>query len=174
MNLNPIPVKVRIHSVITDLTAPLPPDEEPDMTMLFPGTGNGEEPARETVSCTVTGRMTSDPEYLRVSYSEREDMGFSDDTTTTIYYKKSEPGVVTMVRTGGVSTAIRFSDKEPRQVVSYNTGIIPVDFVIHTNRIRNSLTEKGGELILDYDLEIRGSRTQRTLLRLRVTPEVEP
>lgn len=174
MNQNPISVKVHIHSVITDLTGPLPPDEEPDMTMLFPETDREEEPTRETVSCTVLGRLYSDADYLRVSYSESEDMGFSDNTTTTIYYKKNEPGTVMMVRTGGVSTAIRFSDKDPRQVVSYNTGMIPVDFVIHTNKVRNALTEKGGELILDYDLEIRGARTQRTLLRLCVSPEVLP
>lgn len=171
MNQNPIPVKIHIHSVITDLTGPLSPDEEPDMTMLFPATDRDEEPARETVSCAVLGRLYSDTEYLRVSYSEREDMGFSDNTTTTVYYKKNEPGTVMMVRTGGVSTAIRFSDREPRQVVSYNTDTIPIDFVIHTNKVKNALTEKGGELILDYDLEIRGARTQRTLLRLRVTPE---
>ncbi len=164
-------VRIRIHSVITELPGPFEIGAEPDMSLLFPGSGKDDMPEREMISCTVEGRLHSDGEYLRLSYNEREDMGFSDNTSTIVYFKKAEPETVTMVRTGDVSTAIRFSAAEKRQVVSYHTGYFPIEFVMNTNRVVNTLTENGGELFLDYEIEIRGTRTQRTVLRLRVTRE---
>ena len=42
--------------------------------------------------------------------------------------------------------------------------------VIDTTRVEHSLSEKGGRILADYTVEIRGSRTEKNRITLTVQP----
>jgi len=47
---------------------------------------------------------------------------------------------------------------------------MPVEFTVNTRKVGNTVTEKGGAILLDYCIEIRGVNTERNKLFIKVTP----
>ena len=105
---------------------------------------------------------------LLFSYEETELSGMEGSVTSVSFCDK-DPGVVTMMRDGTVKTVLVFEEGK-RNICVYNTMFIPFELAVHTYVLRNSLTEDGGELYLDYVLEMQGGAFERSKFQMDVRP----
>ncbi len=130
----------------------------------------GESGAPEHSEMTVEGRYHDDGTRVAISYDESELSGM-EGSRATISYQKNEPGVITMLRTGSVKTALLFEEGRCHQCV-YQTPIAPFDVCVQTDEVNNSL-EGVGALYLDYTVELRGAQPQRTKMTLTLLPSFD-
>ena len=116
---------------------------------IVPDQGYTDEP-----SSTVT-----------ISYDETELTGM-EGARSTITYRTCEPGLVTMIRTGMVSTALTFKAHH-HAICTYDTPYMPFSIGIHALIVDNRL-DTDGELKLDYIIEIRGARAERCEMTMKI------
>jgi uncharacterized beta-barrel protein YwiB (DUF1934 family) len=128
---------------------------------------NGEN---EHSEMTVEGRYHDDGIRVAISYDESELSGM-EGSRTTISYQKNEPGVITMLRTGSVKTALLFEKGRCHECV-YQTPIAHFDVRVQTDEVNNSL-EGVGVLYLDYTVELKGAQPQRTKMTLALLPSFD-
>ena len=131
---------------------------------------SARETETERISLTVQGRWHDDGARMSLSYRETELTGL-EGSTTSISYQKSDPLVISMLRTGTVRTALLFEEGKHHLSV-YETPIMPFEVCVFTRKIRNGL-EREGTLTLDYDIELRGADAEHTHFVLRVLPDFD-
>ncbi|MBR2388558.1 MAG: DUF1934 domain-containing protein [Clostridia bacterium] len=97
------------------------------------------------------------------AYDESEITGM-EGSKTSLSYDESNPSLVTMIRTGTVSTSLVFEQGKRHHCV-YKTPYMPFEVCVHTLKVDNKLdTEKS--LYIDYIIEIRGAKAERTKLTM--------
>ena len=101
-----------------------------------------------------------------LSYAESELTGM-DGTISTVTFRTDDPGLVTMLRSGAVKTALTFRAHH-RAICTYDTPYMPFQVGIHALIVDNRLLEDG-ELILDYIIEIKGGCAERCSMRVNIT-----
>lgn len=166
-------VRVSLHSQIINLTAA---DFEEEMlnSMLenaLPKLSDEEREAMtEEIDYITDGICVSSENHVEIAYEESETMGLAGVKTSLVWYKSS-PDVVTMVRTGNMTAGFVFSGIEPRQICTYETSVMPLEFCICTRRIDNNIDpdELNGKLFVDYSIEFRGMKTERNLLTVEIS-----
>ena len=110
--------------------------------------------------------FTEEPSYtVSVSYDETELTGMAG-ARSTVTYRTSDRGLVTMLRTGMVSTAMTFKAHH-RAICTYDTPYMPFSIGIHALTVDNRLDTEG-ELRLDYIIEIRGARAERCEMVMKI------
>lgn len=88
-----------------------------------------------------------------VAYEESELTGL-EGTKTTV---KLDGKTVALIRTGAYPSHMLFSEDE-RHVGLYHTPIgVGVTIATHTSHVRNTIGADGGELTIDYTVEIDNS-----------------
>ncbi len=167
-----LPVKVYINSIISEFLKPEEDTENDGFLLAAVISEETPEPSTDHIRYITTGMMYWGNGCCRITYAEREDMGFTD-AETTLSFSLEEPLAVTMTRTGTQSTVIRFDPASPRQIVTYGDGEFVMEFSVNTRAIENTVTESGGEILLDYVIEIHGIKTERNLFRIRIRPTGE-
>jgi len=115
----------------------------------------------------LEGRYHDDGTRVSISYKESEISGM-EGATTTVFFQKNEPGLVTMTRTGTVRTALVF-EAGCRHHCIYETPIMPFEVAVDTRSVENAL-EASGYLRLDYTVELRGANAERTRFEMRILP----
>jgi len=114
------------------------------------------------------GKFIEEDDKYAVVYEESEIMGL-EGCETSISYKKDSPGTIIMARTGSIVTGLVFDAEYKRHLCTYKTDFIPIEFFICIRKIENNLSyDNGGILFLDYDIEIRGARTERNRFFLEI------
>ena len=122
------------------------------------------------LTITPDGSFTEEPSYtVSIGYDETELTGM-EGARSTITYRTADRGLVTMLRTGMVSTAMTFKAHH-RAICTYDTPYMPFSIGIHALTVDNRL-DTDGELKLDYIIEIRGARAERCEMTMRIV-EVE-
>ena len=122
------------------------------------------------LTITPDGGFTEEPSYtVSIGYDETELTGM-EGARSTITYRTADRGLVTMLRTGMVSTAMTFKAHH-RAICTYDTPYMPFSIGIHALTVDNRL-DTDGELKLDYIIEIRGARAERCEMTMRIV-EVE-
>ena len=124
-----------------------------------------ESPEPEILDINTIGSYTDDGERISVSYSESEATGM-EGSTTTVTFLKSEPTVVSMIREGLVSTTLVFENGK-RHHCLYKTPFMPFEICVRTVKVSNSLLGVGA-LTLDYVVEIRGAKAERTKFSMQI------
>ena len=120
----------------------------------------------DTVELTTEGRMTiADDGEIILEYHETELTGMAG-ARSTVTYRTADRGLVSMIRSGLVSTAMTFKAHH-RAICTYETPYMPFQVGIHCLVVENRLLD-GGTLVLDYIIEIRGADVQRTTIRMNV------
>lgn len=147
-------VRIRIRSVRYEVEASLFSDEN-DFFMKE----ETETPEPESVELSVVGRCTTENGRIQISYDETEATGM-DGSVTSVSFLIDQPGIVSMIREGQVSTVLVFEAGKRHHCV-YNTPFMPFEVCVHTVKVENRLSD-GGYLNLDYMIEIRGARAERT------------
>ena len=135
---------------------------------------SSSEHGEELLELISEGRMQRliDPETgaetVTLSYPESELTGMQG-SQSSIIFRTDDPGLIHMVRTGTVSTALTFR-AHCRAICTYDTPYMPFQVGIHSLRVDNSLLETG-RLTLEYIIEIRGAQAERCRMEMTVMPE---
>ena len=118
------------------------------------------------MTVTPDGAFTEEPSYtVAVTYDETELTGMAG-ARSTITYRTADRGLVTMPRTGMVSTAMTFKAHH-RAICTYETPYMPFSIGIHALTVDNRL-DTDGILKLDYIIEIKGARAERCEMTMKI------
>lgn len=117
-------------------------------------------------SLTSEGVLKISEGRLSISYEETaiEDVA---GCTTVISFDLSNPDCVTVERCGPLSSVFVISKGE-RLFSVYSTPYGALDMCVYAKKVENGLAEKGGTLILDYAVELKGLTAQRTRMEVKV------
>lgn len=131
--------------------------------------GNGEV-VHDDCDMSAVGTLTDDGERIEIKYSEPEDGGMGN-TATQISFDNEEPGIITLFRSGDVSSALVFEEGK-RHMCSYRTPELSFEICVKSELVKNNITSEGGELELDYFLEFHGASAEHTVMNITVSPLV--
>ena len=118
------------------------------------------------MTVTPDTAFTETPSYtIAVTYDETELTGMAG-ARSTVTYRTCDRGVVSMIRSGLVSTAMTFKAHH-RTICTYETPYMPFSIGIHALTVDNRLDTEG-ILKLDYIIEIRGARAERCEMTMKI------
>ena len=119
--------------------------------------------SQEPIVLNTEGVMNIDDKRVELVYEESEITGM-EGSRTSVYFDIDNPGFVSMLRSGAISTSLLF-EKGKRHHCVYNTPIMPFEICVRTLKVENDILSKG-MLRLDYIIEIRGAKAERTKFEL--------
>lgn len=120
----------------------------------------------ETINYRASGTCRNSRDGLKLEYKEPVVTGM-DGTVTTVTV--SETGTVFVNRVGPLNTHMVFEAGKMHACI-YDTGYFPLQICIHTSKLENSLTLKGGCFDVEYSMEIGGRLASKNRLKIAVTP----
>ena len=103
-----------------------------------------------------------------IAYDESELTGM-EGSHTQVRFERNAPELVTMMRSGSVSTILVFEEGK-RHICTYQTPYMPFEICVYTKKVVNNLLESG-VIELDYIVEIRGAQAERTQFKIEVFEE---
>lgn len=89
---------------------------------------------------------------------------------TSVHFEKSNPNLVTLMRTGEFRLAMVF-EPDTRHICVYETPYMPIEMCIATHSLKNTLSERGGCLRVRYSIETNGMRCEMARIDLVVQPQ---
>lgn len=119
----------------------------------------------QEIALNTEGFMNIDGDRVELIYEESEITGM-EGSRTSVVFDNSDKGLVSMLRDGSVSTALVF-EKGKRHHCVYNTPIMPFEICVRTLKVENNILDDG-TLKLDYIIEIRGAKAERTKFELKI------
>ncbi len=170
-----VDVKIRIKSIVTDLA--LAESYKSTVKDGYFRSDDGRmlpieklaEACEDVIEYTVVGKYKEENGKAIICYDEPSDAGI-DNSITSLIFDVVDRSVVTMVRTGDINAAFRFDMNEKRQVCSYETPFMPIEFVVNTRNVANKIKNGKGAMLLDYVIEVRGVNTERNKMMIGVKP----
>ena len=137
-----VKLSITVNSVIDNLSDSGLPEGEPEINIF-----------------TTDGTLKLiDGGYL-ITFTEEQDSG---SATTNLYVYE---GGVRLVKSGAITSEMRFSEGEEFKTL-YCVGPYSFDMTVRTKKIRNSVTECGGELQLIYTMNVGG---QEKSVRMKIS-----
>lgn len=122
---------------------------------------DGQKP--DTIELVTAGTLLKEENGYTISYQESELTGL-DGTTTKLYIEGPR---VTLVREGSVNSQMIFEEGE-KHLSMYETPYGSMAVGIDTRRVVSTIGESGGDLRINYAIEIDNLLAGRTLFRLNV------
>lgn len=111
--------------------------------------------------CTTAG-MKTECGVVTITYEE------NTGCTSEIIFDTGKPDMVTIHRTGGIMNTIVL-EKGKRHISVYNTPVMPFETAVLAKKVDVNMTyEDGGDIALDYLVELRGMDLQRTEMKIHV------
>jgi uncharacterized beta-barrel protein YwiB (DUF1934 family) len=173
-------VAIRFKSIITDLS--LPGLVKVGEMLCDPMAKNDESKKNEIETklsaCereiyeNISGaELSSDGTQMSLVYED--DLGAEGRCINMVNFDIEKPNCIRIVRDGTISSSMTFDAASPFSRCSYSASGIPFEFGIYTRAVKNSLSEKGGSLIIDYVLDIRGHKVQRCQTFIKINTEIE-
>lgn len=118
-----------------------------------------EEDERESVEFYTEGELVISADgSFSLSYDESELTGMTG-AVTSVNFNLSEPGLVTLMRTGAYRMAMVF-EQGKRHICTYQTPYMPIEMSVLAKKLENTLTEDGGELRVEYSIDANGMRCE--------------
>ena len=117
----------------------------------------------DALEINTDGILSVEDGRVDFSYDESEITGM-EGSKTSLSYAESNPSLVSMIRTGSVSTSLVFEQGKRHHCV-YKTPYMPFEVCVHTLKVDNKL-EAEKTLYIDYIIEIRGAKAERTKLTM--------
>ena len=155
-------IRIKIHSELYEIDASLFSDDDIDTDNI---PISKEAPDPEIMDINARGNYRDDGERISISYDESEATGMAG-SITTVTFLKNDPSVVSMMREGLVSTTLVFEEGK-RYHCMYKTPFMPFEVCIRTLKVENSMI-LCGTLTLDYIVEIRGAKAERTRFSFQI------
>ena len=120
-------------------------------------------PSPEVMELLLEGRLVTAGERAELVWQESELTGM-EGSTTKIGFALDAPGLVSMLRSGSVNTALVF-EAGRRHTCIYNTPFSAFEVCVQGLEVDNRLLADGA-LVLDYLIEVRGNRTERCRMEI--------
>ena len=155
-------IRIKIHSELYEIDASLFSNDDID-TDNIPMSAEAPEP--QILDINSLGTYTDDGDRISISYDESEATGM-EGSNTTISFLKNDPLIVSMTRTGLVSATLVFEEGKRYHCI-YKTPFMPFEICIRTVKVEN-LILTAGTLSLDYIVEIRGAKAERTKFSCKI------
>jgi len=105
--------------------------------------------AGDPITLVTPGRYYRKNDSYYISYEESELTGLAGTRTTL----RIKPDYVKLVRTGLYPSELLF-ELGKRHMSLYHTDYGDLSIVVSTNHIRNTLTDDGGDLDVQYTVEV--------------------
>ena len=115
----------------------------------------------------VEGRLVTTPSRVELVYEEGELTGM-EGSVTAVGFDRHTPGLISMIRTGTVETALVF-EQNKRHFSVYDTPLSSFQVCVRTIRVENKLLSEG-TLFLDYLVEIHGAEAEHCRMTLTIRP----
>jgi uncharacterized beta-barrel protein YwiB (DUF1934 family) len=119
----------------------------------------------EISQMAIEGKLKIALGKVELKYTETELSGM-EGSVAVISFSENEPGLVTILRSGIVNTALVF-EAGKRHLCAYNTPFMPFEVCVHTLKIDNRLLDTG-RLYIDYVVEIRGADPERCKMSISI------
>ncbi len=158
-----IKIRSELYEVEASLFSELGLEDEEFDEELFED--NGTDGSADVIEINTHGELVDDGERISISYIEGEEEGM-ENSTTTITFLKATPEVVTMMRSGTVSTTLLFEEGK-RYHCMYQTPFMPFEVCVHTIDVNNSILSDGA-LTLNYIVELRGAKAEHTRFSMKL------
>ena len=155
-------IRIFIDSVRYEVEASLFSGDEDYDDILTDAEGDTQP---EHMQIKTVGKYAIDGSRCRISYDETDVTGM-EGSVTEISFDMVASEIVTMSRSGTVSTALIFENGKRHHCV-YTTPYMPFEVCVKTLSVDNRIAE-AGVLELDYIIEIRGARAERTKFYMRI------
>ena len=155
-------IRIKIHSELYEVDASLFSNDDVDTDNMPLSV---EDPEPQILDINSLGTFTDDGERISISYDESEATGM-EGSFTSISFLKSEPSVISMTRTGIVSATLVFEEGKRYHCI-YKTPFMPFEICTRTVKVEN-LILAAGTLTLDYIVEIRGAKAERTKFSCKI------
>ena len=135
-----------------------------------------EEDREENASPELTEYITEaefiDGDSCEIVYRESEELGMGD-TVVKVCWMKKAPQTVSVVRGGEVETVMTFEEGK-RHISSYSMPGMSFELCTRALRVDNRFDiGKGGDIYLDYIIEIRGAFGGRRKMILEPLADIE-
>ena len=111
------------------------------------------------------GELYITDERVIIAYDESELTGM-EGSHTQVRFERNAPELVTMMRSGNVSTILVFEEGK-RHICTYQTPYMPFEICVFTKTVKNNLLDDG-VIELDYIVEIRGAQAERTQFKIEI------
>jgi len=121
-----------------------------DAVFSIKGLHQADDQEPDEVMLTTEGRFYRKGGSYYLMYDESEVTGFEDSRTTV----KVSDGSVTVTRSGKYPSMLTF-DQGKRHMGMYNTEYGGITISVNTRAISSSLTDDGGSVSVDYDIEFQ-------------------
>ena len=117
----------------------------------------------DVIELVTEGRLARDGESYTLSYQESELTGL-EGTLTTIQVEGEQ---VTLLRVGEFNSQMVFQEGR-RHLSMYNTPYGAMAIGVHTRRLLAELTDQGGDIEVDYAIEVDHALAGRNIFRINV------
>ena len=156
---------IRIKLTFSDNT----PSSDEEEKALYEALMSGEDLPTEDESEFVTDAEFINDERCDLVYSESEELGMGN-STVKISWLREDPMIISIMRTGDVETVMAFEPGR-RHITAYSMPEMSFELCTHTLKAENTFDgEMGGEIYLDYIIEIRGGFAGRRKMKIEVLP----
>jgi uncharacterized beta-barrel protein YwiB (DUF1934 family) len=120
-----------------------------DVIISIRGLQEQDGEAGDPITLVTPGRFYRKNDSYYISYEESELTGLAGTRTTL----RVKPDYVKLVRTGLYPSELLF-ELGKRHMSLYHTDYGDLSIVVSTNHIRNTLTDDGGDLDVQYTVEV--------------------
>ena len=134
-----------------------------EVTIFIKGMQNYEGQDADGLELVTEGKLEEAEGGLCLSYQESELTGMVG--TTTIFHV--QPEKITLVRVGPVSSEMVF-EQGKRHMSLYSTPYGSMEIGVVAKKLRSTLTMDGGNIDIDYDIEINHMLAGTSQFRIRV------
>lgn len=104
---------------------------------------------------------------VTISYDDSEILELPP-TLTQITFTRDEPGLVSIIRSGGLKSMITVEEGR-RHSGEYRFGPYSMPMAFYGRRVRNGIADGEGTLELEYAVEMSGTDTQITKMQITVS-----
>lgn len=136
---------------------------EKEVIISIKGMQKYENAEPDTIELVTGGRLERDGESFTLSYQESAVTGM-DGTLTTF---QIEPERVTLLRVGEYTSQMVFQEGR-RHMSMYNTPYGAMTIGVNTRHLLAELDDKGGDIEIDYAIEIDHAIAGRNIFQIKV------
>ena len=152
--------------------------EEPESEEIEEGTPSLEEILKnvtgempEPTEMLMEGRLLTSTHRVELVYAESELTGMQG-SMTAIGFDRDQPGMISMIRSGNVSTALIFEEGE-RHYSVFDTPLSTFQLCTYTELVENRLLTDG-TIRIEYIIEIRGAQAECCHMDISVCDDISP
>lgn len=117
----------------------------------------------DVIEVVTPGDFYKKENFYYAVYKETEISGM-EGTTTTLKIGKDK---LYLIRIGSTTAKMEFSKKE-KNISMYNTPYGTIELIIETKDLSIDINDNGGDILINYDMNIAGQSQQNTLLKVNI------